>query len=458
MLRRPIDSERGATAIIVASAMLVLLGFAAFAVDISAARNEQRLDQSAVDAAVLAVGVEFVLGGSAQDAVDEILEYVDTNLAQPVPKSDWASCADDQPLDETAADLGLDPPTRCISFGHETTRRFARLRVRLPDRETQTTFGRVLGVEALETSAVAEIEIAPTLEVDLFPAGLPADTESGDTVCLPTATEPSADPAEHCPSVSDIALAFDPGGCNAASITDAMRDGFTQVLGRYAGDERFLCGPNQEPFENTVVGLTEFSVSSLEEGLVEGRLRAPGNGAVVAGDPIDNTPLWTFISPSIATGPCFDARSGPESIDDPAQVPALEAARADMRACLANPPSELFTPTIYESPRLVLVPLLDGDGHILGFAPAYLDSIWTRFDPATDTCDPVFDMDEAEGWCRHDPGRRGTSSQKATSASLIVLSCDALPKTGILGAEKCKTVTDGSGREFTVFFDFALSG
>ena len=106
----------------------------------------------------------------------------------------------------------------------------------------------------------------------------------------------------------------------------------------------------------------------------------------------------------------------------------------------------------------MLVPLLDGDGHILGFAPAYLDSIWTRFDPATDTCDPVFDMDEAEGWCRHDPGRRGTSSQKATSASLIVLSCDALPKTGILGAEKCKTVTDGSGREFTVFFDFALSG
>src|SRR5690606_41756406 len=119
---------------------------------------------------------------------------------------------------------------------------------------------------------------------------------------------------------------------------DAMGDGLTQVLGRYAGGELLLCGPNQVPFENTVVGLTEFSVSSLEEGLVEGRLRAPGNGAVVAGDPIDNTPLWTFISPSIATGPCFDARSAPESTDDPAQRPTPAAARAASRACWANRP------------------------------------------------------------------------------------------------------------------------
>ena len=53
--------ERGASALLVALSMLMLLGFAALAVDIGAGFNERRQDQNAADAAVLGGALEVLL-------------------------------------------------------------------------------------------------------------------------------------------------------------------------------------------------------------------------------------------------------------------------------------------------------------------------------------------------------------------------------------------------------------
>ena len=100
--------------------MVVLMGFAAFAVDIGNQYAHRREAQGAVDASVLAGAVESTLSGAnEQTVVDEILTFVDTNLGETVTASQWLNdCPDtvnaaDQ-LDDSANDLGLTPATDCI--------------------------------------------------------------------------------------------------------------------------------------------------------------------------------------------------------------------------------------------------------------------------------------------------------------------------------------------------------
>ena len=73
-----IHREKGASAVVVAISMLVIMGFAALVVDLGAGFNERAQDQSAADTGVLA-GAGNALGGVA-GVRDAALAYVQDNL------------------------------------------------------------------------------------------------------------------------------------------------------------------------------------------------------------------------------------------------------------------------------------------------------------------------------------------------------------------------------------------
>jgi hypothetical protein len=175
-------SERGASVLIVASMMLVLLGMAAIAIDIGAGFNERRQNQTSADVGVLAGALDFfapgigVCGGAADGGCDELLTYVRANLSTSYTDAEWANiwrgCSDPNkpagfgpvradttdPLwtgfSGTRADGTVFPDTvDCIS------RSGSELRVRVPDQLLETSFGRILDVDELVTNAVAQARV-----------------------------------------------------------------------------------------------------------------------------------------------------------------------------------------------------------------------------------------------------------------------------------------------------------
>lgn len=148
-------ADHGASAMFIAFAMVLLMGMAALVIDATGAGfNERRQDQIGADTAVMAGAVELVTGGSVQEIVDEIVDYVNLNV-RPVSFEEWEACTDD-PSSQLTLVVSDDfpsvtPATPCISFEF-----LERIRVRLPDQEIETTFARVIGFNTVTTSAEAE--------------------------------------------------------------------------------------------------------------------------------------------------------------------------------------------------------------------------------------------------------------------------------------------------------------
>lgn len=184
--------ERGVSALLTASALLLMMGMAAIALDVSAGYNERRQDQTAADAGALAGALEYVLGGSA--ASNKVTEYVAVNLdtTAGAMQTAWESCVDPaaerntQPGDNFVA---LPPPSGwtvtdpddwCISVDSAK----ALLRVRVPLQSTSTTFGRVLGMNEINTFAVAVARIESRGSGGILPFGLGSGANGGYHTCL----------------------------------------------------------------------------------------------------------------------------------------------------------------------------------------------------------------------------------------------------------------------------------
>lgn len=505
-------NERGATLILVAAALLMLMGFAAFAVDLSAAKNERRLDQGTVDAATLAGGLEIITGGGTAEAATAIRAYVDTNLNRILTDEDWNQCNDPEALPLSGVPGATVPDQPCISFGeNDDGDPFARIRTVLPLQATATSFGRVLGVTELETTALAEIQLRGSIHSGAFPAGVFAAAGAGDSFCIKTGT--SVHQSCGTSSTGDFGN-FQPyfyqevgpsnpdtictSGNQPQPLSYVMATGIDHFLGNTAttpgsrvnGDD---CPSFPGPaFPDRVDSGSGYSNSDVTNGLVSGgtydgvdysgRLSQkswPGyGGATIFGSVVENRPLWKFIdisAPSLPTA-CSDAASGPATIndsDDAGQESAFQQARADMVACLEHPgtPDGLFVSELYQSPRLTIVPRYHqatplGSNKccydILGFEVVFIDEVWTANGPSWE-CDGAMIDDPAVGFCRHSPGREGSieipaaGQQRVDSASAIVLSCGLLPDAGIPADEKCKRVENPDGSVSTVFLDLFLT-
>jgi hypothetical protein len=188
----PTLSERGASAIIVASALLLLLGVAAVAIDLGAGYNERRQDQTAVDLGAVSGALALVSPGSSDTVTNAVLtiveENLDTSFSAAAWEAAWSACTDPgayNPLPAPAAWSAATLP--CISANTDT------IRVRVPDQVIDTAFAGVIGSQELRTSAVAEAKYQFTGPGKPKPFGLLNGLPAGETCLTQPATGQAMD-------------------------------------------------------------------------------------------------------------------------------------------------------------------------------------------------------------------------------------------------------------------------
>ena len=141
--------EFGATAIVVALSMLLIIGFAALAVDVGVGFNERSQDQSAVDAGVTAGALDAM--SNILSMRDQALQYtrqnLDTAYTDAEWQAQWESCTDPNKNDGGFSFAAVPSPwTPGIDLDCISVDPAGFLRVRAPIQEVDTSFGRLLGI------------------------------------------------------------------------------------------------------------------------------------------------------------------------------------------------------------------------------------------------------------------------------------------------------------------------
>ncbi len=324
LAQRVATGERGASIILIALSMVVLLGFAAIAVDVASIHNERRNSQSAADVGDLA-GAQFLYGVGSTTAKTlaetEVRRISAFNLG--TTDAEWDGCADpDRPAEFSEIALN----TQCISWRFD----FTQMRVRVPDQSRLATFGRVLGTDRLFTSAFAHVGIeggGPRAFV--LPFGLPPT--AGGEVCLKTGPQPFPEPPCDGPTEGNFGfLDFkryqwtSPNNCSTNFVEENIQEGidhYLQINSAVPGAIHEFAGPDPGcPNPYAGPDRTEEqngTTNNLHRGLVDGstyagRLtRVPPTGwpggpwpsTPVMGHDLDDKPLWDFILYDLAAHP-----------------------------------------------------------------------------------------------------------------------------------------------------------
>lgn len=487
-------SDRGASAVLIAGSILMIMGFLAIAVDLGFGFNERRVDQTSADAGALGGSLEMVITDQAnpvQAAVDEVYSLVNTNLGRTVPQGDWTACTDPNALFwRTLSDSGMLGTTNgsdCISISQD----FNTLRVKVPGQETDSVFA-VFITDSFTSSAAAEAR----RNTDWggggdFPSGVLDGTAAGTSICIKTGTGSSAHDSCGSPSTGDFGN-FKPyfysavdgilatmcvSGEQTQPMSRAMADGIDHEFSgwnpvtmndRVNGRWCQTSGVPGPPFPNMVDSAAGYQNTDITDGLIlggnwptpfDGRFdRGPyrGLGASILGVDIDNKPLWDFIDDSMDVSmlpACSLARARPSNVtlaDYPAAI--QETIDCMTEALATTPVPRIFTTDILTSQRIAHSPLyhetaLIGNNsccyHIKALVPIFLDGAWMRSTHATFSCTGEFDP--AGGMCVHRAGLTGSMNvnppgqRKIDSASAIVLDCALMP------SGTCPSIQDGSG-------------
>ena len=185
--------ESGATAMLVAMSLLVLMGLAALAVDIGLAMNERRQDQSAADVGSLAA-VQFAqpnvgCSGSAcltqaeTNGANEAILVANASLDDPT-LADWSDAAlcGAPPSGEGFSISSVSP---CVAF----TNGFDRAWVKIPTVASPNFFGKLFGSDATNVSAFAIADQDFENPAPCSRSFLPG-TGGADYNCLKTGPEP----------------------------------------------------------------------------------------------------------------------------------------------------------------------------------------------------------------------------------------------------------------------------
>ncbi|MGH9084815.1 MAG: pilus assembly protein TadG-related protein [Acidimicrobiales bacterium] len=467
-------ADRGATIVIVGLTMVVLMAFAALAIDYGAATNERRRAQTAADAAALAGGGMLLADHSRADAVDDAIAITYNNLDPDISPAAWrdrwqTDCADpDRPAGYVASTF-----TQCISFNTFGTR----VRVKLPTLTVPTSFARAIGIDGIDTTAFAEAELVPMGFGRVLPFAVPAASGGATELCLksgqkPDDTPPCSGPDEGNFGSIDISLYGNPAmgtpeicgntspnlklGANIILGTDHPLDEFGEATPdpldpspETVRNDHTLCPdlgarPN-ELWAQTGVG------SNLDPGLIAGivldgrtlggRLtlgpeadRDVRNGAAS----LDDRPLWEYIPTSLVTGvPTSCLRS---SFVGPT------ATKAQMALCLdeyrlTGSVVELFIedsdadgqPDILATPRFGFAPLFHPHVpssditlrtgtdryRIAEFLPVFLQTTYLQCNPGG--CAGIFDPGEVGS------GLPVASNKKADALTALLLPRSTLP-------------------------------
>lgn len=186
--------ERGASAILVAASLILMMGMAAMAVDFGAGVNDRRQNQTASDTGAVAGALSLFEG---TELVNQTLGRARSNLRSQYSDTEWQTlwqgCTDpDRPVDFV-------PVAEPASWGGGTldciSRNSSYLRVTLPTQIYDTAFGNVVGLRELRTSATTVVTILPGAGTGILPFAVHGGVGTGE-VCLDSGTGTSQPPCD----------------------------------------------------------------------------------------------------------------------------------------------------------------------------------------------------------------------------------------------------------------------
>lgn len=435
-------SERGASAVVIALSLFVLIGFAAVAIDLAVGFNERRQDQTAADIGVMAGAIETLAPNTL--IRDKILDFTRRNVIATYTDADWQArweaCADPERATLNASGFNFVPVAApagwsvatvdCISFDAGGF-----VRVNLPDLEFSTTFGKVFGIDELQTSADAIARLA-SRGGGILPFGLLAGTGEGTHVCLRDsagghAEEPCDGPdAGNFGAIESPHYGTLPGGpsqnCTGSPKKDILAVNIAIGIdhrvtadadGSTANEQRDTCSVmdagNTPDTLNTFTGLSNGLVEGLATGPVPGgftpRLKQGSNPKrAIYGHNLDDKPLWQYIDPSVSSTsgddipvecerttfnnslfPDFDW-DGDGTLDRPESwehlAKCLDVYVNGKPGHPAPYTAQLFDETLADSPRFAYVPQFHenswGSGnewrHVLRFKATWIQATWWK--------------------------------------------------------------------------------
>jgi hypothetical protein len=439
LIRRIRDDQQGSSLVVVVVSLVVLLGFAAIAVDGAAAWALRRQDQSAADTGAVA-GAIFTAGKSKAtaiaDATTEVIRItyntVDPDMTQAQWAAEWAACAD-------AAKPAIFTETGtsdCISF----TSNLDTIRVLTPDIPWESTFAQIIGFDEIDTNAFAEVETELADNGGVLPFAMPGAAGADGEVCLKTGANPKNGAPCDGPDTGnfgflDFTVFGDPGagipkvcvGGNSR-LENNIAAGIDHPLGvapsfpAPSHTDRDACNEgniNAAPWN--VRTKTGNVAQALDDGLVDvtgtgtpGRLTNSSTTINVRGHDLDNKPLWDYLN-GAGTTLC-----GAVS-DHDAMVACLHSSY--------NPAvhGTIFLESLNESPRFGWVPLIHentlGPGGttvtIKEFRPVFIQTTLWGCNAAG--CDLEWDPGEA-------PPTPGPNNKRVEAATAIQIPLGALPE------------------------------
>ena len=461
-----IGDDRGATAVIIAAGMVLFLGMAALAVDYGLGVNERRQDQSSADSGVMAGALDAYKGPTG--VRDAALEYVRKNLpteygvvSDPLDGTwlaTWDACVDSgRPSDFVPVpaltgmtNSGID----CISIHPDGT-----IRVRVPDQFIDAAFAGVFGVNQLSTSAAAEASLSPGGDGGgVLPFGVLASAAGGDTICLRDSSGGQAVPPCDGTDAGNFGMINAPLAGNdelgtpdtCFVVSGPSRFELNVMLG--LDHAVFPLNPDAtahhrvddctNPLPNRLMVSTGVQAQNLWDAFIDGgstvvpsaesrlqqgagprRTLRDGNTIIE----LDDTPIWTFLDPSLTYPECSQSLFPPTAPDTTESL---------MAACFAAAgANQVFTDDIFDTPRFGLIPQFHATAWPTGtseprtirnLAPIFIQGLYYGCTGAT--CDLVFIPGDGSGdlCIPQGAGCKNLAASQVSQVSAIMLPADSL--------------------------------
>ncbi|MEQ1787578.1 MAG: pilus assembly protein TadG-related protein [Acidimicrobiales bacterium] len=315
--------------------LVILMIFAALALDLGGLYNARRNDQNAADTSAL--GGAQSLGDTNANLISEVKSLAESTLGATLTAADWNSCG--AITDPDSIDTVLSG-ANCITTNGARTQ----LQVRIPTRQLNATFGRVAGINSFDHDAFAIAGLVSTGFGSVLPFGMPSSAGGGDGyACIKSGSGGTS--VEPCGGASSgnfgyvdfgqfgntdvgTSLSCGNGGQRPRSANN-MAVGVDHDLSVFGGPphngtsvvDTISCGSTpQLPKPNSMDTTTGNTVSqSLNPGIAFGTgfsdggpgrlartnpLLFAGSGTTrsVSGTQLDDNPLWEFIPASFPTG------------------------------------------------------------------------------------------------------------------------------------------------------------
>lgn len=419
------NNERGTTLIFVAAAMFMIMGFAAIAVDVGHRYNERRQDQSAADAGVMAGSISYASGtDSLRDfALTYVRNNLDTTYSNAEWQASWTGCTDPNKngggfnFVAVPAPAGWGGTLDCLSIDLSGF-----VRVKVPDQFVETTFGKVVGVDQLQSTAAAIARISGRANGGILPFGVLAGAASGTSICLRDNSTPippcdSGDQGNYgaieSPHFGNPAIPT-PENCNGSPKKDVLANNIAAgvdhplVLDPDGVDANEILDQCTAPAAPDTINTFQGISQGLEEGLVgasvpigvPGRLRQGGNAKrTIHGNPLDDKPLWEYLNyafngpaPSGVPATCGGFDNGTSDWDT--TLPGNEPNKSwqHMQKCLtdyvaAGSTTIIFSTNLGSAPRFAYLPQFwentwpNGNSawrHIKAFRATYVQTTWWK--------------------------------------------------------------------------------